>query len=222
MKRNVINFLIDLISAAVMAAMLATGLLIRFVLPPGGGSRRVLWGYGRHDWGDLHFWLAVTATGILVLHVALHWQWVCAMVGRLLPGGRKQPAGALRRHVGGIVAIAVMASLFTGFVGLAQRSVRASASAASDRGGGAQTGQHVGVTEGRAIAARDDGGPFIQGSMTLTEVAEKCGLSEQTVRSRLELAADEPADERLGRLSKKYGFAMQDAREKLNGNWRQP
>lgn len=219
MKRNAINFLIDLMSAAVMAAMLATGLLIRFALPPGSGSRRVLWGYGRHDWGDLHFWLAVTAIGILVFHVAVHWQWVCAMVVRLFPGGGKQPAGAVRRNVSGIVAVAALAALFAGFVALAQRSVRESGSASFDRGG-AHTGQHVGVTEERAIAARDDGGAFVQGSMTLTEVAEKYGLSVQAVRSRLELAADEAADERLGRLSKKYGFSMQDAREKLNDDWR--
>ena len=59
MKRNTLNFVIDATSALVMVGMIATGLLLRFVLPPGSGSRRMLWIWGRHDWGDLRFRLAV-------------------------------------------------------------------------------------------------------------------------------------------------------------------
>ena len=77
MKRNTLNFVIDAASALVMAGMIATGLVIRFVLPPGSGSRKEVWGLGRHDWGDVHFWLAAAVGAVIVLHVALHWQWVC-------------------------------------------------------------------------------------------------------------------------------------------------
>ena len=59
MRRNTINFLVDAASALVVIGLVATGLLTRFVLPPGSGSWRLLWGMGRHDWGDVHFWLAV-------------------------------------------------------------------------------------------------------------------------------------------------------------------
>ena len=40
MKRNTLNFVIDAASALTMAGMIATGLVIRFVLPPGSGSGR--------------------------------------------------------------------------------------------------------------------------------------------------------------------------------------
>ncbi len=85
MFKNVLNFLIDLATFAVLSLLAATGLLLRFVLPPGsrGGRGLLLWGLDRHEWGDIHFWLAV-ALGILILvHVALHWSWVCVTAARM-------------------------------------------------------------------------------------------------------------------------------------------
>ena len=42
MRRNTVNFLVDLASALIIFGLIATGLLSRFVLPPGSGSRRLL------------------------------------------------------------------------------------------------------------------------------------------------------------------------------------
>jgi hypothetical protein len=44
MTRNVVNFVIDSITALVMAAMVVTGLVIRYVLSAGTGRGRSLWG----------------------------------------------------------------------------------------------------------------------------------------------------------------------------------
>ena len=59
MKRSTLHFAIDVVTFLVMLAMIATGLLVRFVLSPGSGQRRALWKYARHNWGAVHFWLAV-------------------------------------------------------------------------------------------------------------------------------------------------------------------
>ncbi len=75
MKRNTLNFYIDLTSFLVLFALLVTALLIHYVFPPCGncdGSGRgangelTLWGLGRHDIGRVHFYLAL-ATAALVL-----------------------------------------------------------------------------------------------------------------------------------------------------------
>ncbi|HUO10433.1 MAG TPA: DUF4405 domain-containing protein, partial [Phycisphaerae bacterium] len=58
MKRNTLNFVMDVVLAVLAAGMIGTGLVMRYILPPGSGQWRLLWGLGRHDWGDLHFWLA--------------------------------------------------------------------------------------------------------------------------------------------------------------------
>ena len=215
MTRNVLNFVIDIATTLIAAAMVATGLLIRFVLPPGSGSRRLLWGYGRHEWGDIHFWLAVAIAGIVILHVALHWQWVCTMFARIVPGRTKQSGSSVRRNSIGAAVMVCVAALFIGLVYLAKNSVSDNRSAVAD-GNEREFATQSATGIGHAERERGNGGTFIQGSMTLDDVAQKYGISVEVLRSRLNLHADEPADERLGRLSKKYGFSMQDARDKLN------
>ena len=202
MKRNMLNFLIDAVSAGVMLGMIATGLVIRFVLPPGSGSRRLLWGLGRHDWGDVHFWLAVAVGVAVVVHIALHWQWVCVTTLRFVPGreGRATP-GALRRNTGGIALLLLLAGLFGGFVWVASRSVTDVPADAS-----------IGPATGGTIHEGDGG---IQGSMTLGELADALGIDVQAVRSRLDLPEAVSDDARLGRLAKEYGFTMQRARQRL-------
>jgi hypothetical protein len=63
---------------------------MRWVLPPGAGGHRygfaqrfgieiepkTFLGWGRHDWGSLHFWVAVVFVGMLVVHLALNWTWI--------------------------------------------------------------------------------------------------------------------------------------------------
>src|SRR5688572_17207049 len=92
MKRNRINLAIDAVTASLLAGMIATGLLLRFVLPPGSGGRLTLWTWERHEWGNLHFYLALSMAAIVLLHLALHWQWVCATMLRCLPGCAQRPA----------------------------------------------------------------------------------------------------------------------------------
>ena len=109
MKRNTLNFYIDLASFLVLFALLLTGLLIHYVLPPCGncdGSGRrasgelALWGYGRHDFGKVHFYLALTTVALVLLHICLHWSWACATCCNLLglkdvPPERQQRCGIL-------------------------------------------------------------------------------------------------------------------------------
>lgn len=121
MKRNTLNFLIDVVSALVLLGMVLTGLLMEFVLPPGSRGLQV-WGLDRHGWGQVHFWLACVGLGLVLVHVALHWSWVCTTLSRLVLR-RSGPGSAWRRNsMGAGVLVAVTASLLL-FVLVAGRSV---------------------------------------------------------------------------------------------------
>ena len=77
-------------------AVLVTGLLLAWVLPHGSGRRGVsLLGLGRHDWADIHLWLALAMTVGVVVHVLMHWTWAHQTAARLL-GARSDPLGAGR------------------------------------------------------------------------------------------------------------------------------
>jgi len=89
MKRGTLNFIIDLVSFVNLLCLAVTGFIMRYILPPGTGGRgRLLHGgHGReeikellsmtrHEWGDIHFYLAVLFVILMVVHIILHWGWI--------------------------------------------------------------------------------------------------------------------------------------------------
>jgi hypothetical protein len=99
MKRVNLNFGIDLVAFFALLMLISTGLLIEFRLPPGSGGHEpyghgwralerptpVIWGMTRHQWGEIHFWIAMTFSLLLAFHLVLHWKWIVATCKNLTP-----------------------------------------------------------------------------------------------------------------------------------------
>lgn len=149
MKRQILNFVIDSAALLVMLAMVATGFLLKWILPPGsrGGQGLRLWDMTRHDWGDLHFWLAVALCLLMLVHVLLHWSWVCTLVARLARG--RSSGGAVVAHskqwLCGISFLIVCGLLVAGFLWMASTHTR--------RGDGSDERHRGGFRGGRGAAA---------------------------------------------------------------------
>ena len=84
---------IDLTLYLVACLTAGTGLLLAYRLPHGAGNagRVVFFGYGRHEWGDIHTWLAFFGLLLVAVHLALNWQWLVKVAaskhfGRLAAG----------------------------------------------------------------------------------------------------------------------------------------
>lgn len=86
MKRTTLNFTIALISFVDLLCMVATGMIMMYVLPPGtggGGFRggrtegaELLLSLSRHQWGKIHYCLALVFIVLMTAHVLLHWEWI--------------------------------------------------------------------------------------------------------------------------------------------------
>ena len=90
MKKILVNLIINTASLVVFMALLTTGLIMKFILPAGSGRLEMLLRGGRgahrtidvfmnltrHEWGDIHFYLALTFLVLLVVHLILHWDWI--------------------------------------------------------------------------------------------------------------------------------------------------
>jgi hypothetical protein len=95
-KRSTLSFIIDAVSFVDLLALIGTGVILRWVLPPGtGGLGRALsggqggehikelWGMSRHEWGTIHFWYAMVFVVLMAVHVVLHWTWIKSYVKSL-------------------------------------------------------------------------------------------------------------------------------------------
>ncbi|MGI5842819.1 MAG: DUF4405 domain-containing protein [Candidatus Xenobium sp.] len=121
-KRGTLNFWIDVLLAVLMAGLTWTGALIYFVMPPGSGHSRTLFGLSRHDFGDWHFYMSIAAVMLVILHLVLHWDWVACMVCRHC--GRDKPTPGTRR-VMGVVLLALVVVGFFGSLWLASTRLQA-------------------------------------------------------------------------------------------------
>ncbi|MBI5427118.1 MAG: DUF4405 domain-containing protein [Nitrospinae bacterium] len=107
MQRKSVNILIDAPAFAFFVFSIAAGRVLKYVLPPGSGRRFVsgegreaaektvslLWGFSRHEWGDIHFRIAVGIMALLAAHPALHYKWAVTVLRGQTPEGSGAGAG---------------------------------------------------------------------------------------------------------------------------------
>ncbi len=105
MRRPTLNLLVDSVAFAGFVFLTTTGVLMRYVLPPGSGHHSVVWGLDRHDWGAIHFWIAAGFLCVLAFHLFLHWKWIVNAV-------RGRPREGSGARVGlGIVGLRAVVAL---------------------------------------------------------------------------------------------------------------
>ena len=97
MKKNTLNYWIDIIMFILMMAIIGIGFLMKFVLITGqerwvryGSNVDIFFmGMDRHEWGRTHLILGLSFLAVLILHLILHWNSIVrffqrAILNRLL------------------------------------------------------------------------------------------------------------------------------------------
>lgn len=79
MKRSTVISVIDVSAFISFLFLTSTGILMRYMLPPGTGRWSEVWGMTRHQWGDVHFWISVFFFAVLALHLLQHWRFVLGL-----------------------------------------------------------------------------------------------------------------------------------------------
>jgi hypothetical protein len=98
MDKPKFNFILDASMFLCVMALAGLGFLMKYVLPSGrdvwtkyGSNLYLSWlGWDRHDWGDIHLYLALTLQILLVLHIILHWRQILGLFQRLVPDPRRR------------------------------------------------------------------------------------------------------------------------------------
>ena len=96
MNKSKLTFVIDALMFLCLMAMAGLGFLMKYIMPPGrvlweeyGSNPELTWlGWDRHDWGDIHLYLALAFLTLLVLHIILHWSQILGLFQRGLGTNR--------------------------------------------------------------------------------------------------------------------------------------
>ena len=117
-SRTLINFWLDTILMLTFVALSVTAVIVQFVFPPGVAAKGwMLWGMNYGQWCSLQFaMLCVLGFGVVV-HVMLHWTWVCGVVVRKLLHRTELPDDGIQTvyGVGLLITLLMAAATVIGF-----------------------------------------------------------------------------------------------------------
>jgi hypothetical protein len=82
-----INLLLDTALLVLFMAVCFAAVVVRFVFPPGPAAGGwTLWGLDYDAWGGIQFALVAILAGGILVHVMLHWSWVCNVIASRVAG----------------------------------------------------------------------------------------------------------------------------------------
>lgn len=213
MKRIHGNFAIDAAAFVAFVFLLSTGLLLRYEMLPGSGrlegagtgrgaaerSVTLLWGRTRHDWGDIHYWIACALMVILAGHLVLHWKWVLCVIR-----GTPTDASGWRLGLGAVALVAVILMAAAPWMSPTQRTKRGTLREQADA--------PQGDTAATQDATSDIGrlSDQLRGSMSLQEVASLSGRPISYLVEQLDLPEDVSPTSQVGPLLRSRGLRMSD------------
>ena len=182
MKNSSQNFIIDSLGFICFILLVSTGVVMYYLLPAGSGHSLAIWGLGRHDWGAIHFWVAVAFLGVMAFHLLWHWRWIL----NYILGKRKEAFN--RRAL--LSTVAVLALVGIGFAPVFSPVE--------------QTGEMTEHREGRSAD--------IRGSMSLNEVYRQSGVPVEHLIRELALPETVDRNQPLRELKDAYNFDMDRVR----------
>ncbi len=187
MKRTAVNLIVDIVAFIGFVVLTTTGILMRYILPPGSGGYLTLWGFDRHEWGDIHFWVSIVFFSILAFHLFLHWRWVLNVVA-----GRPHQYSGIRLGLGVVGFLAVIALAISPLLAPVERNLNNSSKS--------------------IYSSHKYNDVLIRGSMTLLLIEDSTGVPANYIIESLKLPQTIPIDKSIGSLKKQYGFEINDVR----------
>ena len=92
MSRTTVNFLLDSAMLLVFLTIIFCAVVLRFVFPPATSAANwILWGASYDEWAQFQFGALCLFSFAILIHLMLHWTWICGVVSNRLTQWRAMP-----------------------------------------------------------------------------------------------------------------------------------
>jgi predicted RecB family endonuclease len=211
MKKTDWQYLIDTLLFLCIVGIIFIGFLMGLVLPKGPQapeSAKYFLGLHRHQWGNVHFYLSIVFTTLVIIHLILSWKWIKSKSRQIFKKGWSSML--ILTALASILILALFWAFYPRIPGAYEDyGVRA----------GAKAKQHNLAKEGFPVHEEtiflEDGtvAIVITGQTTLRQVEEATGIPAKDIAAKLGLPEKVSPDESFGRLRKLYPIAIQNVRD---------
>ncbi len=127
-NQTVVNFWLDTLLLICFLAQIWGAVIVRFVFPPASAAAGyALWGMSFGDWLDIQFVIQVCFSFGILLHLMLHWNWVCGVISsRILRvrDGRKRILDDGQRTILGVGFLIVVLNVLGVGIAVARLSIQ--------------------------------------------------------------------------------------------------
>ncbi len=218
-----LNLVIDTLMFLALMSVAGLGFLMKFVLLPGYKINEIygtntelfFWGLDRHQWGAIHLYLALTMVFLLIFHLIFHWNSIVSIYKRMIPGKTMRWIIALFVCILStslvIVPILVKPEVAEHQRNLHRNRIPDNLTLKSE------ANNSTAPFDEKDVVIKEDNEPLhhnqvdIDGTMTLHQVSARYNISVEELAGAINVPVSY-ANERLGRLRKRYGFEMEDLR----------
>lgn len=213
MKKTDWQYLVDTLLFLCIVGIVFIGLLMGFVLPKGPSaleSAKYFLGLHRHQWGNIHFYLSIAFTVLVIIHLIFSWKWIKSKSRQIFKKGWNSMLTVTA--LASILVLTIFWALYPRYPDAYEEyGVRA----------GAKAKEHNPANEGFPVHQEtiflEDGTAaiVITGQTTLKQVADATGIPIKEIVAELGLPAKISPNESFGRLRKQYPITIQGARDTI-------
>lgn len=230
MKKNTLNYIVDIFMFLLMMAIIGIGFLMKFVLITGQEKwikygRNVeesFLGLDRHGWGKVHLIIGLTLFAVLILHLILHWR----SITRFFKNAFEERA--LRISLVSVLLFAgVLLIILPFMVNPKVTNIDAGYGRMFNEGQLSDPDSSHVISSDDIISTevhnkkkkqREELKAEIEvkGFMTLREVSIKYNVEADQIKRRIGIPLSTSNNEKLGRLRQQYGFTMSEVTEAID------
>jgi predicted nucleic acid-binding protein len=211
LKKTDWQYLVDTLLFLCIVGIVVIGFLMGLVIPKGPSaaeSAKYFLGLHRHQWGNIHFYLSIAFTSLVIIHLIFSWRWIKAKARQIFKG--RWDTALILTAIASLLVLFIFWSFFPKFpAAYEDHGIRAGERA--KRQHSSQEGYPT--NEEKIFYKEEKVNIVITGKTTLREIEKATGIPPREIAAELGLPSKVSLDETFGRLRKKYPFTLQEVRD---------